>query len=192
MEKLDFFNPVKKNNLKTGTVSEKRSKKQNCFNSPRGLPSFWNYCWQIFKPWGSFFISYYHCTFINRISWWEVETVRKSFRNYIIKQSEALHTIPPKDAAWFIDGMAFISCLKPKKTYKEWISALIRFIFPDSSITMKLFAFINDTYKADSMKNITRQERGTSSTKFNIPRFEQNMLQSDTWQELLNENECKD
>ena len=88
--------------------------------------------------------------------------------------------------------MAFISCLKPKKTYKEWISALIRFIFPDSSITMKLFAFINDTYKADSMKNITRQERGTSSTKFNIPGSEQNMLQGDTWQELLNDNEYKD
>ena len=25
-----------------------------------------------------------------------------SFRNYIIKESEALHTIPPEDAAWFI------------------------------------------------------------------------------------------
>ena len=57
---------------------------------------------------------------------------------------------------------------------------------------MKLFAFINDTYKVDSMKNITRQERGTSSTKFNIPGSEQNMLQGDTWQELLNDNEYKD
>ena len=37
-----------------------------------------------------------------------------------------------------------------------------------------------------------RQERGTSSTKFNITGFEQNMPQGDTWQELLNDNEYKD
>ena len=66
--------------------------------------------------------------------------------------------------------------LKPKKTYKEWISALIRFIFPDSSITMKLLGVINGSYKVDSVKNMTRQKRGTSSTKFNIKGFEQNML----------------
>ena len=120
------------------------------------------------------------------------QSEKTSFRNHIIKQSEALHTIPPKDAAWFIDGMAFISCLKLKKTYKEWIAALISFIFPDSSKTIKLLGFINDTYKVDSIKNMARQERGTSSTKFNITGFEQNMPQGDTWQELLNDNEYKD
>ena len=76
--------------------------------------------------------------------------------------------------------MAFISCLKPKKTYKEWISVLISFTFLDGSITMKLLGFINDTYKVDNIENITRQERGTSSTKFNITGFEQNMPQGDT------------
>ena len=84
--------------------------------------------------------------------------------------------------------MAFISCLKPKKTFKGKISALISFIFPDSSITIKLLGFINDTYKVDSINNITRQERGMSSTKFSITSFEQNMPQGDTWQELLNNN----
>ena len=52
--------------------------------------------------------------------------------------------------------------------------------------------FINDTYKVDSITNMTRQERGTSFTKFNITCFEKNMPQGDTWQELLNDNECKD
>ena len=32
----------------------------------------------------------------------------------MIKKSEALHTIPPEDATWFIDGIALIRCLKPK------------------------------------------------------------------------------
>ena len=36
------------------------------------------------------------------------------FRNYIIRKSEALHTIPPEYAAWFFDNMALIICLKPK------------------------------------------------------------------------------
>ena len=73
--------------------------------------------------------------------------------------------------------MALIGCLKPKKTYKEWISALIRFIFPDSPITMKLLRFIKDSYKADSIKNMTSKKRITSSTKFNTAGFEKSILQ---------------
>ena len=86
----------------------------------------------------------------------------------------------------------FNKMLKTKKTYEKWISALIRFIFPDSSITMKLLGFINDTYKVDSIKNMTRQKRGTSSTKFNNTGFEQNMLEGKNWQELLNDSQFKD
>ena len=74
----------------------------------------------------------------------------------------------------------------------DWISALIRFIFPVNSITMKLLGFINDTYKVDSIKNLTRQKRGTSSTKFNNTDFEQNMPQGNNWQELLNNSQYKD
>ena len=57
---------------------------------------------------------------------------------------------------------------------------------------MKLLGFINDMYKVDGIKNMTRLERGTSSTKLNITGFEQNMPQGDTWKELLNDNEYKD
>ena len=57
---------------------------------------------------------------------------------------------------------------------------------------MKLLVFINDTYKVDSIKNMTRQKGGTSSTKFNNTDFEQNMPQGNNWQELLNNSEYKD
>ena len=57
---------------------------------------------------------------------------------------------------------------------------------------MKLLGFINDTYKVDSIKNMTRQKRGTSSTKFNNTGFEQNMPQNNNWQELLNDIQYKD
>ena len=40
---------------------------------------------------------------------------------------------------------------------------------------MKLLEFINGTYKVDFIKNMTKHKQGTSSTKFNITGFEQNM-----------------
>ena len=63
---------------------------------------------------------------------------------------------------------------------------------PDSSITAKLFGFINGTYKVHSIKNMTRQKQGTFSTKFKITDFEQIMPQINNWQELLNDSEYKD
>ena len=69
---------------------------------------------------------------------------------------------------------------------------IIRSIFPDSFITMKLLRFINYTYKIDSIKNMARQKRGTSSAKVNITGFEQNMPQGNNWQEFLKDSEYKD
>ena len=69
---------------------------------------------------------------------------------------------------------------------------IIRSIFPDSFITMKLLRFINYTYKIDSIKNMARQKRGTSPAKVNITGFEQNMPQGNNWQEFLKDSEYKD
>ena len=46
-------------------------------------------------------------------------------------------------------------------------------------------------HKVVSIKNTTRQKRGTSSTNFNNTGFEQNMPQNNNWQELLNDSQCK-
>ena len=87
----------------------------------------------------------YHRIFINCNSWWKSgQSEKTSLRNYIIKESVALHTVPSEETAWFWQ-YGFNKLLKAKKNYKEWISTLIRFIFPDSSITMKLLGFLNDT-----------------------------------------------
>ena len=60
-------------------------------------------------------------------------------------------------------------------------------ICPDSSATVKLLGLINDTCKVES----TRIWPDTSSTKFNITDFEQNILLGNTWQELLTDSEYK-
>ena len=57
---------------------------------------------------------------------------------------------------------------------------------------MKLLGFINDTYKVDFTKNMTKQKRDTSSTKFNITGFEENIPQINNWHKLLNGSEYKD
>ena len=46
--------------------------------------------------------------------------------------------------------------------------------------------------KVDSIKNIARQKRGISSTKFNITGFQKNIPQCKNWNEFLNESEYKD
>ena len=107
------------------------------------------------------------------------QSEKGSFQNYIIKESEASDTISLEDDAWFIDGMTLISCLKPK-SYKEWISALTRFIFPESSITLKLLGLTNDTYKVKSIKNMPKQKLVTTYTKFNITGFEQSIPDGNT------------
>ena len=49
-----------------------------------------------------------------------------------------------------------------------------------------------DKIKVDSIKNIARQKRGISSTKFNITDFQKNIPQCKNWNEFLNESEYKD
>ena len=81
--------------------------------------------------------------------------------------------------------MVLIRCLKPKNLLrKDFGTDHVQ--FPDSSTTMKLLGFINDTYKVDSIENMTRQKQGTSCIKFNNTGFEQNMPEGKNWKELLN------
>ena len=50
---------------------------------------------------------------------------------------------------------------------------------------------VNGTYKVKSIKNMPKQKLGTSSTKFNITAFEQNIPQANTSKELLKDSEYK-
>ena len=47
----------------------------------------------------------------------------------------------------------------------------------DQVSILELLGLINETYKLGNIKNMTRQERGTSCSEFNITGFEQNMPQ---------------
>ena len=130
--KVGFFNPIKKKNLKNGIKSGKKSKNKIVSTVLEDCQAFRLIVDKSLSLQEAF--SFLITTVPLSIAFPDGklrQSEKASFQNYIIKELKALHTNPPKDAAWFIDGMAFISCLKPKKTYKEWISALISFIFPE-------------------------------------------------------------
>ena len=63
---------------------------------------------------------------------------------------------------------------------------------PTQLYNYKLLGFTNDMFKEGRIKNMARQKRGTSSTKFNNIGFEPNIPQGNNWQEFLNDSEYKD
>jgi len=79
------------------------------------------------------------------------QSEKASLRIYIIQVSDSLVTEAPGNAAWFVDGMALVRCVKPRKTYREWISALIKYVYPHSSIPIHMIGFIKDTYIVNSI-----------------------------------------
>ena len=119
------------------------------------------------------------------------QSEKASFRNYLIKEADAKQNEIPVNASWFIDGLAVIRSLKPKKTYKEWITSLIKYITTERHVFPQIIAMVNDTYIPDSVKNLTRIERGLSATNVIVQGVEQNMPQGNKWQELLHSNNFK-
>ena len=114
-EKLDFL--IKKNNLKTGIISEEQVKIKlfQLFKSiAKYLDLSLTYPWTLRKLFHLLLPLYLYQWQLLMESWDSQGKKKTSFRNYIIRKSEALHTIPPEYAAWFFDNMALIICLKPK------------------------------------------------------------------------------
>ena len=56
------------------------------------------------------------------------QTDKSCFRNMLILESNAMEKKVPKNASWFIDGMAAVSTIKPKKVYEDWLQKLITYL----------------------------------------------------------------
>ena len=119
------------------------------------------------------------------------QSEKASFRNFLISKCDGPFSIPPKNAAWFVDGLAAVRTLKPKKTYREWLKNLLHFLEPPADASPRLIGMINDMYLAKSVKEGTRSDRGSSSTKVTLQGFEQHMPQGVRWSEFLHNGENK-
>ena len=121
--KVKILDKMKKNNLKTGSKSEKKSKSKIVSTLQEDCQAFGLYFWHILKPWGSFPfpITTAPLSFATPDGNLRYSGSGKvSFWNYIIEESEALYTIPPEDATWFI-AASLIWCLKPKNLQSMYL-----------------------------------------------------------------------
>ena len=116
--KVKILDKMKKNNLKTGSKSEKKSKskivstlQEDCqafgliFDIYSSLEEAFHFLLSFATPDGNLRYS---------------GSGKVSFWNYIIEESEALYTIPPEDATWFI-AASLIWCLKPKNLQSMYL-----------------------------------------------------------------------
>ena len=110
---------------------------------------------------------------------------KSSLRNYLIDESGASLKSAPKNCSWLIDGMAAVRTVGTKKTYKEWIKALVTFITPLDEVEPIQFGMINDVYIEGSTKNCTRSKRGESGGIVKVEGFEQHMQHGRSWHEFL-------
>ena len=117
---------------------------------------------------------------------------KASLRNYLINECNSISEDPPKNCSWFIDGLAAVRSLQPKKTYRVWLKSFLQFAKPPRNTDAIQVGLINDTYKADSVKGGTRKDRGESGLRVQIDGFDQHMLQGNKWQEFLNSGENKE
>ena len=114
---IGFLNTIKKNILKTGIKLEKMSKIKIVSTLHEDCQAFEltvdiSLSLEEAFPYPITPVTLSITTLDGKL--WQSGSGEASFWNCIIKESEALHTFPPEDAAWFIDSMALIRCLKPK------------------------------------------------------------------------------
>ncbi len=113
------------------------------------------------------------------------------FRNFLIEESKALTNIIPTNARWLIDGMAVMRTVKPKQTYGEWMTQLLKFVQPPKETNPLSIELVNDTYLATSIKSSTREKRGEQQQRTYLQGFEQKMPQGNGWSLFFNNIENK-
>ena len=107
---------------------------------------------------------------------WQLQGTKSLLRNYMIKQADAVIEHPPF-ARWIYDGMAILRILKPKSTYRKLMESLINVITPSSRSCPITIEMVNAIYLQDSIKNQTREKRGSTSVRTHLNSLEQKMLQ---------------
>ena len=86
-------------------------------------------------------------------------------RNYMIQKADTVIEHPPFYARWISDGMAILCISKPKSTYRELMESLINVITPSSRSCPIMIEMVNYIYLQDSIKNQTRDKRGSTSVR---------------------------
>ena len=101
------------------------------------------------------------------------QVTKSLLRNYMIEQANAVIEHPLFYARWIYNGMAILRILKPKSTYRELMESLINVITPSSRSCPITIEMVNYIYLQDSMKNQTKDKRGSTSVRTHLNSLEQ-------------------
>ena len=112
-------------------------------------------------------------------------SAKSVLRNFLIDESGALVTNAPKHCDWLVDRMAAVRAVKPRRTYKEWIKALIVYMTPPDDAEPIQFGMINDVYIKESVKSCTRSKRGESRGIVKVEGAEQHRQYGTRWSAFL-------
>ena len=117
--RIGFFTPIKRNNLKTGIIKSKMIPKVQTIMK-EDCHAFGVIAAKAVSLEEAFAypITSVPLAIANPDNTLK-QTDKSSFRNMIILESNAMEKEVPKNASWFIDGIAAVSTIKPKKVYKD-------------------------------------------------------------------------
>ena len=175
-ETVDFFQPIKKVMLPTGSKKEKK------------VPKVMTLLKQDRQTFGTMLSNSvdlhtafkYPLTAVPLSIATPEGELRQSpkyiFRNFMVEESKSVTNECPKNARWLIDGMAAVRSVKAKETYREWLISLLNFVTPSAAASPLSIEFINDTYRSISAKKGTRLKRGNTPQRTHIQAIDQKMV----------------
>ena len=111
---------------------------------------------------------------------------KHTFRNFLIDEAKSLTNILPTNARWLIDGMAALPSVKPKETYKQWLSRSLSFIRSSKESNPLSVELVNDRYSANSIKNSTCEKGGQQQQRTYIQGFQQKIPEGNAWLVFFN------
>ena len=100
-------------------------------------------------------------------------TLRQSqkapLRNLLIEDAKALCKQQNEVSDWFIDGMAAVNSIGSKKdTWKEYADKFLKYCMPKDSSRVNSLSIIFDSYKQNSIKQMTQLERAGGEIGRNV------------------------
>ncbi len=188
---VDFFSPIKKNNLQTGLKAKKtENKKISILKEDRQAFGFILGKGADLHESFQYPITRYPLSIANSDG--KLKKGQKSLlRNFLTAEANEVTESAPKHSRWIVDAMAQVRCLRPKKKYLDFARSFRHAITPDADLEPLTIEVINDVYNANSIKSHIREKRGEASTRTHAKCLEQPMLKGKDWSNFFHNIENK-
>ena len=188
---ISFYSPIKKNNIRTGReLQKKTSKKVDILKVERqAFGVIISKCKSLDDAF-SFPITSLPLS-VGNPNGTLYQSDKAKFRNYIIGLpfDNKYHY----DAMWIFDAGHAIRQVKPRDTYREYYTDLLKWILPEREARASSVVITTDDYRADSTKERERRSRrgGCEGRRVYVTGLEQKMPEGIKWSDFINNGQNK-